>query len=189
MVTPHSGMRPDESFDGQTPGGDFQAKLTREFEQLDLQLRNRLERLAWVILRDWPLAADAVQEAFLVLHQKWTEIGAEFRVAWLVKSVQLKAHNLRRRQTGQQALLRRIAGRERLSGTATQPPPPADERLERLTMAIARLPEKQQQLLRLRMVEGMTFQQIADRLEIPLGTALSRMRLALSRLRKLVDDE
>ena len=35
----------------------------------------------------------------------------------------------------------------------------------------------------MRIVEDKTFGQIAEELQIPLGTALSRMRLALERLR------
>ena len=50
--------------------------------------------------------------------------------------------------------------------------------------ALRQLPESWQQIVSLRMHDNLTFQQIADQLEIPLGTVLTRMRRTLERLRK-----
>jgi RNA polymerase sigma-70 factor (ECF subfamily) len=62
------------------------------------------------------------------------------------------------------------------------------ENLERLKRQIEELPHEQQQVLRLRIFEGMTFAEIAEVMQIPIGTALSRMRLALDRLRASTSD-
>jgi RNA polymerase sigma-70 factor (ECF subfamily) len=58
------------------------------------------------------------------------------------------------------------------------------EATEQLKKALKQLPESWQQIVSLRIYENLTFQQIADQLGIPLGTALTRMRRALERLRK-----
>lgn len=75
------------------------------------------------------------------------------------------------------------------------PEPSADHRLEvgREAVAIraelAALPAEQAEILRLAFYEELSQSMIAERLEIPLGTVKSRMRLALARLRKNRTDE
>jgi RNA polymerase sigma-70 factor (ECF subfamily) len=48
--------------------------------------------------------------------------------------------------------------------------------------AIAELPPAQRDVVALRQLEGITFQQIANRLGRPLGTVLTQMRAALARI-------
>ena len=57
------------------------------------------------------------------------------------------------------------------------------ETTEQLKKALKELPESWQQIVSLRIYENLTFQQISDQLGIPLGTALTRMRRALERLK------
>ncbi|MFN9983059.1 MAG: RNA polymerase sigma factor, partial [bacterium] len=59
----------------------------------------------------------------------------------------------------------------------------SSEELEELRARIASLPAEQRTIVNMRIVEDKTFGQIAEELQIPLGTALSRMRLALERLK------
>jgi DNA-directed RNA polymerase specialized sigma24 family protein len=49
--------------------------------------------------------------------------------------------------------------------------------------ALVTLPLEQQQIVQLRIYDERTFADIAAELGIPLGTALTRMRLALEKLR------
>ena len=53
--------------------------------------------------------------------------------------------------------------------------------------ALSQIPEEQRQLLILSYVEDVPQSEIATRLNIPLGTVKSRMRLGYSRLRKLLE--
>lgn len=57
------------------------------------------------------------------------------------------------------------------------------ERLDALQRALAALPDSQREIVALRMSAGLQFEQIAELLQIPLGTALSRMHAAVQRLR------
>lgn len=65
----------------------------------------------------------------------------------------------------------------------------ASESRERLLRELARLPAAQREVVVLRMSAGMTFEKIAELLDVPLGTALSRMHAALSTLRRALRDE
>ena len=58
---------------------------------------------------------------------------------------------------------------------------------ERLTALMDMLPADQREALRLAYFEGCTYRQVASQLGIPEGTAKSRLRLALARLRAQLD--
>ncbi|MEU2421694.1 sigma-70 family RNA polymerase sigma factor [Streptomyces sp. NPDC007851] len=59
----------------------------------------------------------------------------------------------------------------------------ADEASTRLRAALGRLPREQARALMMAGIYGMTAQQIADAERIPLGTAKTRIRTAMARLR------
>ena len=59
----------------------------------------------------------------------------------------------------------------------------------RVREALTSLPDEQRLLLQLAYYEGLTHREIADRLELPLGTVKSRIRLAFARMRGKLGDE
>ena len=63
-----------------------------------------------------------------------------------------------------------------------------DQRAVRLRDAIAALPEEQAMLLRLSYYDEKSHSVIAEELSLPLGTVKSRLRLALGRLRSMLED-
>ena len=64
----------------------------------------------------------------------------------------------------------------------------AAERDERVRSAVALLSPEQADILRLSFFGDKPQSEIATQLRIPLGTVKSRVRLALSRLRLILDD-
>jgi RNA polymerase sigma-70 factor (ECF subfamily) len=62
-----------------------------------------------------------------------------------------------------------------------------DEQIVQLRRAIAQLAEADQQILELRHAGGLSFAQIAETLEQPLGTVLARGHRAIGKLRKLME--
>ena len=59
---------------------------------------------------------------------------------------------------------------------------------ERADAALKLLPAEQSEVIRLSFIEGRTHSEIVTRLGIPLGTVKSRIRLAMNRLKDLLDD-
>lgn len=63
-----------------------------------------------------------------------------------------------------------------------------NERRERLAAALRGLPIEQRQIFLMRELGQMSFREIAESLDIPLGTALSRMNYALGKLRGALEE-
>lgn len=55
--------------------------------------------------------------------------------------------------------------------------------------AMATLPEEQLQMIKLAFYEGLTHREIAERVDLPLGTVKSRIRLAFARMKGSLEDE
>ena len=68
--------------------------------------------------------------------------------------------------------------------------PPADRRAETpdLEAALDRLSPKLREVIVLNIYQGLRYQEVADVLEIPLGTVKSRINLALTALREILDE-
>lgn len=69
---------------------------------------------------------------------------------------------------------------------------PADElgkreQIARMQLALQQLPEHEREVICLRHFSQMAFQEIADTLQVPLGTALARGHRGLARLRELME--
>jgi RNA polymerase sigma-70 factor (ECF subfamily) len=97
-------------------------------------------------------------------------------------------------------LFRRRARGDRIRGTselpdAPDPAEPADAAMSRLQdaariiSAIKRLSTEQSMVVRLSFIEEKPHPEIASLLGIPLGTVKSRIRLAMNRLRDILDEE
>ena len=144
--------------------------------------------LALRVLRDRHLAEDALQQAFLDVWRTAARFadGSSVR-AWLMLLTHRRAVDLVRRE--QRA---RRAAVEPSQPEAT--PTGEDEALarllaERVRAALNSIPARERQLLELAYYGGMTQTELAERLELPLGTVKSRMFAGLSRLRTLLASE
>ena len=62
------------------------------------------------------------------------------------------------------------------------------ERAERVRAMLAELPPDQSEVVNLAFLEGLSHSEIAKRLDLPLGTAKSRMRLAYQKIRDALED-
>jgi RNA polymerase sigma-70 factor, ECF subfamily len=162
-------------------------------EECHLAFSKMLENYAWALVRDRALAADVVQTSFLALSRFGGDVAAESRKGWLFRVVHREAIKVRNRskpysQSGTEAentVLEARASYEisPLSRMVEQ------ENLESLKRMIADLPRDQQKVLEMKFFENKTFAEIADLMQTPIGTALSRMRLALERLRTATEEK
>lgn len=147
--------------------------------------RAQLERFAWAILRDWSLAADAVQNAFMALGQFGGDVAPEAYKSWLFKVVHRESFRIRNSQGRQTSNIElgQVAESHAIYHVTPDSILVDAEESKRIKSLIEGLPEDQQRIIQLKIFDGKTFAEISDLLQIPLGTALSRMRLALHRLR------
>ena len=166
-----------------------------EVQQLHDELGPALAAFLRTLLDSEADAADCLQNCFAILVQRGGQCAPAARRAWLYQVARNQAA-LARRQAGlQQRVLRQAAHQDgSLAGDQQRTDEVvagllADERREEVRQALACLPEAQRMVVEMRIHENLTFQEIATRLNIPLGTALGRMRGALKRLAVLLADE
>lgn len=191
------GMDPDAAPTKElTPGqaADLLAKLAERsdrqaFQRLFLHFAPRVKSYLRRLGAGDTLAEELAQEVMLTVWRR--------------------AHLFDRRQAGASTWIFTIARNKRIDAIrrekrpeldpddpalVPEPEDPADKRVEAgqkqeiLRQAVATLPEEQATLLRLSYFEDKSHSAIADELGLPLGTVKSRLRLALSRLRSMLED-
>lgn len=128
---------------------------------------------------------DCLSLVFEKLWHRGVSVPPSARRAWLLVVARNEA-SLFLRKSGKS-----VAGMvERLPDDLVDPEPLPwqrvlqDEERVRLAELSAVLSADQMEVIRFRFGEGLTFQEIANRLGIPLGTALSRVRGAIMKLRR-----
>lgn len=141
-------------------------------------------------------AEDLVQEVFLRLVRGLGDYEHDGRFeAWLFRIAGNVARDRarRRRTQGQSAEplptdLELVSANPDKSNESAGPFRTFDNREhERLQAAIDQLPEAERQVVLLRHYAELSFQEIADMMETPLGTALARAHRGLARLRGLME--
>jgi len=130
-------------------------------------------------------AMDAVQKAFIRIHRSLERFRLdEPFFPWFYRIVRNTAHNQRRdekRHRGEMPLewVRQPDGRpDPLSETV------ADDLRQRLWDGIQELPAEMREVFHLYHFEGLKYREIADAMDIPIGTVMSRLHAARLRLRR-----
>lgn len=143
-----------------------------------------LRRFLWGVVGEANLVQDIIQITFRKLVEVGHETQAESRKAWLFQVAYREALAQRRRRATQKKVLESLHEdpRRNKDGLSTDPLV-AQETADSVRQAIDELSPELQQVLRMRIYEDKTFAQIAEELDIPLGTALGRMRNAMNKLR------
>ena len=134
---------------------------------------------------------DVVQDVFLVVHRRLQDFEPRAKVTtWLFRICLHAARDHRRKAH----VRREILDDDDLSSAADDSPM-VEEALERrddlalFERAMARVPMNQRAVFILFELESMTGEQIAESLEIPVGTVHSRLRLARDSFRRAVSIE
>lgn len=135
-------------------------------------------------------ARDALQEAFLKCwkHQEQVD-GVQNLKAWIFRIALNTGRDLRetawrRKRQGLPEDETSLAGHEQRPDEIVE----HDERLQRLREALTLLRDEEKEVFLLRQNGDLTYEEIADALEIPSGTVKTRMRLALTRLREVLTE-
>ncbi|MEK6236210.1 MAG: RNA polymerase sigma factor [Planctomycetales bacterium] len=142
------------------------------------------------LVRDADLANEALQAAFAKAVELGHTSREETRKAWLFRVAMNEAFAIRRRANLGQEVTRKIAWTARTTDDET---PDVHltryETVERIRAALEILPKEQQQVVRMRIYDEKTFAVIAAELGAPLGTVLTRMRLAMRKLKQHLEQE
>lgn len=156
----------------------------QQFEALAMEHMDMLYRVARRMCRDQHRAEDLVQETYLRAFRSAPEFDLqEFGIRpWLLRIL----HNLHvskgQREKRQPASMED----EQLASAAVSTETPADTTWEGMDQQVKKafdmLPEEYQTVMQLWAIEELSYKEISDALEVPLGTVMSRLHRARQRL-------
>lgn len=185
-------MKEDQVLIAETLAGDAAA-----FGQLVRRYQDRLYNALVQSLGAWDEAQDVVQDSFVQAFLKLHSFQGQSKFyTWLYRIAFNTAASGRRRQRPNLSLeqSRDHGGPEPLfAGEAPQDRLLQTERVEQVQRALGTLTEDHRTILVLREIDGLAYEEIAEILELPVGTVRSRLfraRMQLrEELREVVEDE
>lgn len=123
-------------------------------------------------------AEELFQETFVAAARDIDALkAAASKTAWLIGI----ARNLLRRERRRRTQRRETELRDVESPVAADA---EDERLDSMRRAICRLPTPQREVVELRLQDDLSYAEIAEALQIPIGTVRSRLHHAVAALRE-----
>jgi RNA polymerase sigma-70 factor (ECF subfamily) len=163
------------------------------FEPLVEKYRQRVWRLAYNVLRDREEAWDVAQEAFVRAWQALPNFRGQsafytwlFRIVMNVASDRARARAARGRAFGTERIPEEDWDRVLVEQPHEAQPDAAAagaERRSQIERALTKLSEDHRRIVVLSDIEGLSYKEIADVLEIPMGTVMSRLHNARKRLK------
>jgi RNA polymerase sigma factor (sigma-70 family) len=156
--------------------------------ELDEQLREllpRLRRFAVSLTRNISSADDLVQASLERAIVRWADKRPEGDVrAWLFSILYRQFLDAHRRNRRYARMLEFFTGRD-----DAQPSVERTVMAQSTLQAFDRLNTEQRALLLWVSVEGLSYKEVADILDVPVGTVMSRLSRARQALRQLSDGE
>ena len=163
------------------------------FEPLVEKYRQRVWRLAYNVLRDREEAWDVAQEAFVRAWQALPSFRGQsafytwlFRIVMNVAADRARSRAARGRAFGTERVPEEDWDRVLVDQPAEATPDAAAagaEKRARIERALATLSDDHRRIVVLSDIEGLSYREIADVLEIPMGTVMSRLHNARKRLK------
>jgi len=179
---------------GHEDKGNQVVNRTQRFETAALPHLDAAYNLARWLLRDDHSAQDAVQEAYLRAFRFFEHLRGEDARPWLLGIVRNTCYTLlqKRRQTGEHVEFDEERDTDLIEATVRREDNPERlllSRLEsaRLDQAIERLAPRFREVIVLRELEELSYQEIAQTVEVPLGTVMSRLSRARALLREMLE--
>jgi len=168
------------------------------FKALVIRYQRKVYAVALGIVKDRDLAWDVAQEAFVRVHTHLGEFKGESSFStWALRiASHLAIDTLRRERTAAKQELDEVSepdlfeGGEGILATALGNDPQANalrrELAAKMTEALAQLPDKHRAILVLREIEGLSYEELAERLDIQKGTVMSRLFHARKKMQALL---
>ena len=142
--------------------------------------------LAYQIVRDASSAEDVVQEVFIATWQNAGRYDPRLGspASWMFSLTRHKAIDLLRRETTRRSRTVEADLTTRPAVDDVEHEAWLSYRRDQARLAMSTLSEEQREAVELAFFGGLTHLEVADSLMIPLGTAKSRIRMGLLRLRE-----
>ncbi len=134
-------------------------------------------------------ADEALQATFVKTLEKGHTVDRSSFRAWLFRVAFNEAMLIRRKDQTRKRSLSKLATILDSEESNVARLVSDSELRSKAAAALDQLPEAQQQVVRLRIYEDLTFAKIAEQLGVPLGTVLTRMRLAMKKLVAVLPSE
>ena len=158
-------------------------------EMLVQKYRSRLYYHAICIVKDPQEAYDAVQEVFIKALREERFFNEDFQMkAWLFRVTSNLCFNIVRDKKRRRQLLNIRETEARPSEPQISSPKKVQENQSRNAMMVAldKLTENHRRILLLRYYDDLSYNEIASVLEVKLGTVMSRLSRARSRLAQVL---
>jgi len=162
------------------PGSIDRNRIVSLYESHRLELR----RLILGVTRDPDLTEDVIQSTMAKAIELGHTAQEETLKGWLFRVAFHEALTARRRRETREQGERKLQFTLKRVIDAPDARLLQDEVIEGVRDAIDQLPLEQRAIVWARMYEDKTFAEIAENQKLPLGTVLTRMRLALEKLRR-----
>lgn len=168
----------------------------RDFERQSLEHIDAAYSLAYWLVRDRDDAQDVVQDAYLRAFRAYDRRTGDDIKPWLltiVRNVAYRWLSVRKRTANVISFEGALSGRhgedDRVLEVASEEPSAEDVLMSRADQALVRaalaeLPPVFREVIVLRELEGLTYQEIAQVTGAPMGTVMSRLARARDQLRE-----
>jgi RNA polymerase sigma-70 factor (ECF subfamily) len=190
-VTPEAGKTPGIRFD-EVSDEDLMDYCVQgseaAFADLVRRYKSRIVNLIYRFIRDHQRSEDLAQEVFVrvFLHRERYRKSGKFSTWIFTIAVNLAKNEIRRKVRLRNVLslegLQELAGQSGFFLKDKKPDPDRDLERDQLgdlvTRAIEKLPQRYRMALVLRDIEGLSYEEIGDILQIPGGTVRSRINRA-----------
>ena len=165
------------------------SERSRAFDLVVLKYQQRIYRHALYITRDSQEAFDIAQDVFVRAYHEQRLFDEDFHIkAWLFRVCTNRCYNLVRDRKRRGRILEGIGRQEQALQTHHKAIDTvlAKEQQEEMARWMGRLSDEHRSILVLRYFDELSYQEIADILEIKLGTVMSRLSRAKVRLHQLM---
>jgi len=152
-----------------------------------------LYSLAYRLVADHQVAEDLLQDAFLAIWRRSTSYSPQTGAArsWLISILHHRAidhlRRVRRRSTLQEAPLEEIALDETTAFPDVWEEVWRSVKSSQVRAALMKIPAEQRLVIELAYFQGWTHTEIAEGVQIPLGTVKARLRLGLIHLKRALE--
>ena len=142
------------------------------------------------VLQNTQEAEDLTQDIFIKLGNgsSYNPQRGSLRTYLAMLTRSRAIDRVRSRQVAQRSIQRLQGDRATATSSTPMSTVTQQEQSQAVQAALAQLPDRQQQILKMAYYEGLTQAKIAEQLGTPLGTIKTRARLGLIKLRQLLQD-